>query len=54
LDIDSFSTRGNATKEQPQRKEEADFLSKHDDISDQPTRVVESGQYKGIHLATHP
>ena len=49
-DVDSFSTRSDGTKGQPQRKGEGNCWGKNADISYKSMPVVESGMYTGILL----
>ena len=54
LHVDSFSTRSDGIKGQPQWKEEANCQGKNADIGYKSTPVVGSRLYTGIHLRTHP
>jgi hypothetical protein len=53
-DVDSFSTRSNGTKGEPQWIGEGNCNSKNSIIGYKSTVVVESGSYIGIFLGSHP
>jgi hypothetical protein len=51
-DVDSLSTHSDGTKGQQQRKGEGSGKDANNGYKS--TRIVGSGQYKGIHVGTHP